>query len=231
MYWYNSGGEDGYKEMYGSSKSVFERERLSSAYSEPLRIDYADKKWASQKAYLESLAHQQNVSDRISLISPAGIFRMVASAICSSDARSHDRFMELTGHFRETFIRYLESKNIFSSFRYITPTPLQSFMTADEIIEKRTGGEFKTEKALDEWAGKQKDRMVSWEKLRKKEIPGTQPGDYPYLDISDMPRFQEQPKYLFTGLESTIVNIGLILIECVILFYIGFVAFIRYDVR
>ena len=139
--------------------------------------------------------------------------------------------MELTREYRETFIRYLESKNIFSSFRYITPTPPQSFMTGDEIIEKRTGGEFKTQKALDEWAGRQKDRMSFFEKLRKVEIPGAQPGDYPYLDISDIPRFQEQPKLLFTGLESTIVNIGLILIECVILFYVGFVAFIRYDVR
>jgi len=230
-WYYDAGGGDGCKELYGSSKSLFERERLSSAYSEPLRIDYADKKWASQKAYLESLAHQQSVADRISLISPAGIFRGVAAAICLSDANSQDRFMELTREYRETFIRYLESKNIFSSFRYITPTPPYSFMTGDEIIEKRTGGEFKTQKALDEWAGRQKDRMSSFEKLGKVEIPGTQPGDYPYLDISDMPRFHEQPKLLFTGLESTIVNIGLILIECVILFYVGFVAFIRYDVR
>jgi ABC-type transport system involved in multi-copper enzyme maturation permease subunit len=231
MYWYNSGGADGFKEIYGSSKSLFERERLSSAYAEPLRIDYADKKWASQAAYLESLARQQSVADRISLISPAGILRIVASAICLSDAHSQDRFMDLTRQYRETFIRYLESKNIFSSFRYITPTPPRSFMTGDEIIEKRTGGEFKTQKALDEWAGRQKDRMSSFEKLRKIEIPGTRPDDYPYLDISDMPQFQEQPKLLFTGLESTIVNIGLILIECVILFYVGFVVFIRYDVR
>jgi len=46
------GGEDGGKEIYGATRSFFERERLWTIYIEPLRIEYADKKWAHQNIFL-----------------------------------------------------------------------------------------------------------------------------------------------------------------------------------
>jgi hypothetical protein len=104
-------------------------------------------------------------------------------------------------------------------------------MTPDEIIEKRSGGEFKTVKELDEWSRRQKDQMSFFEKISKVDIPGTKPDDYPYLDVSDMPIFKGQPMRLFTGLESSVGSLGLMVVECIFLFYLGFVAFIRYDVR
>ena len=114
MSFYSSSGRDGAQESYGCSKSYMERLRLYKSYSEPQRIISADQKWAYQKAYLESLAHQRKVSDRISLISPASVFRMIASAICYSDMLSHEKFMERARQYRLTFIQYLESKNLFS---------------------------------------------------------------------------------------------------------------------
>lgn len=49
MSWYFNGGDDGKKEMYGCTASYFEMERQRSMISEPLRIDYAEKKWAAQE--------------------------------------------------------------------------------------------------------------------------------------------------------------------------------------
>jgi ABC-type transport system involved in multi-copper enzyme maturation permease subunit len=229
--WYHSNGDDGYVEAYGMTRTDFEMERRRCTVSEPLRIDYADKKWPSQKAYLDSLAHQARVAEGLSAISPAGIFRIAASAVCSTDIRYHENGMDRIRQYREAFVQYLQSKNIFASFRYVTAKPPETFLTEDQLVEKRTGGEFKTAQAFDAWAAKQKDARAPWLKLGKNKIPGDQPTDYPYMDISDMPGFQAQPESLFSSLESSILNIVLLLIEGIFLFYIGYVVFIRYDVR
>ena len=46
-----------------------------------------------------------------------------------------------------------------------------------------------------------------------------------------MPRFEVRAAALFSGLESSVLWVGFLLIEAVLLFYLGYVAFIRYDVR
>ena len=230
-YWWFSSDHDGYKETYGSSGAMFEIERRRSMISEPLRIEYADKKWASQKAYLDRLTRQARVAETISLVSPSGVFRTIASAICATDLRSRENEMDRIRQYRETFIRYLQNKNIFASFRWLTPALPESFLTEDEIIEKRTGGEFKTSKAFWAWAEQQKNRWAALQKLQKVKLSGENPKDFPYLEISDMPRFPERPQGLFSGLAESVLNIGLLLVEMVFLFYLSFVAFIRYDVR
>lgn len=230
-YWWWSNAYDGYKEGYGNTRAMFEIERRRSMISEPLRIEYADKKWASQKAYLDSLTHQARFAETISLVSPAGVFRTIASAICATDLRPYTNEMDRIRQYRETFIRYLENKNIFASFRWLTPAPPESFLTDDEIIERKTGGEFKTAKAFWAWATQNKDARAYSQKLNQGKIPGGQPDDYPFLDISDMPRFPERTKAFLSGLADSVADIGLLLVESVFLFYLSFVAFIKYDVR
>ncbi len=231
MGWYNIGGDDGHKEMYGCTASFFERERQRSLISEPLRLDYAEKKWASQKAYLDSLTRQAQIAERIALISPAGVFRTIASAICATDGHSYEKVMDRMRQYRETFIRYLQGKNIFASFRYFTPTSPQDMKTADWLVAARTGGEFKTMKAYDDWATGEKDFWVQWQRLNKVKLRGDQPDDFPFLDISDMPRFLDRAVSLLEGVENSIARIGILLVEAILLFYLGYIAFIRYDVR
>ncbi len=95
--------------------------------SEPIRIAYADKRWSSQKAYLDSLARQARAAERLSLVSPAGVFRAVASAVCRTDLDSHERQMDRARRYRETFVGWLQGKDIFESFRWITPTDPATF--------------------------------------------------------------------------------------------------------
>jgi ABC-type transport system involved in multi-copper enzyme maturation permease subunit len=229
--WYMNGGDDGYRETYGCSKSRFEQERLASMIEGPLLIDYADKKWAAQKSYLDGLVHQSRVAEGIAMASPAGLFRLIASAICSTDVRSHEQDLALARQYRETFIRYLQGKNIFASLRYITPTPPEAMLTGDQLVEKRSGGRFKTVREYDDWARKEKDFRARWQALQKVKVPYDNPDDFSYLDVSDMPGFPDRADSLFSGLAGTIPRIGLLLIEIVLLFYLGYVAFIRYDVR
>ena len=46
-----------------------------------------------------------------------------------------------------------------------------------------------------------------------------------------MPRFEVRAEALFSGLESSVLWVGFMLIEAVFLFSLGSIAFIRYDVR
>jgi ABC-type transport system involved in multi-copper enzyme maturation permease subunit len=229
--WWCSGGYDGGIETYGNPRDEFENFRRRAAISEPIRIDYAGRKWAPAKAYLDSLARQARAADRLSFLSPAGLFRAVASAVCRTDLASHERHMDRARQYRETFVRWLQGKDIFTSFRWLTPTDPKTFQTEDALVEKRTGGEFKTAKEYDAWASQQKDFRLRWEKLSTVDIKGDSPQDFPFLDVSDMPRFEVRAGSLFSGLEASVLWVGFMLIEAVLLFYLGYVAFIRYDVR
>jgi hypothetical protein len=78
--WWCSNGDDGFMETYGNPRPDFELFRRRAAISEPLRIQYADRRWALQKVYLDSLARQARAAESLSLVSPAGVFRTIASA-------------------------------------------------------------------------------------------------------------------------------------------------------
>jgi len=229
-FWCNS-GSDGVVETYGNSRSEFDLFRRRASISEPIRIDYADKKWALQKAYVDSLASQSRASERLSLASPTGIFRAIASFICATDLRTHEQELDWLRQYRETYIRFLRDQNLFDSFRWITPTSPESFRTQDELIALRTGGEFKTEKEFDAWAAQQTDFRARWQKLQKVKVFGDTPEDFPFLNVSDIPRFQDRPESLSAGLETSLIYTGILIFEMIFLFSLGFVAFIRYDVR
>jgi hypothetical protein len=228
---YSYTGEDGDTESYGCSRSYFEWKRQLAAFSEPLRIEYADRKWAPQKAYLDSLDHQAKSSEELSRVSPAGLFRSIAAALCATDRHAYEAEIDQAREYRETFIRYLQGKNAFSSFRWLTAAPPGSFKTADELAALRSGGKFKNLRAWGDWALRQKDFMAPFNVLNVVKIPGEEPDDYPYMDVSDMPRFLARPHSLLSGLAESAQEIGLLLIEAIFLFYLSYVAFLRYDVR
>jgi ABC-type transport system involved in multi-copper enzyme maturation permease subunit len=229
--WWCSSEDDGSVEVYGNARDEFENFRRRSAISEPIRIDYADRKWASQKAYLDGLSRQARAGTRFSFLSPAGLFRAVASAVCRTDLESHERHMDRGRQYRETFIRWLRGKDIFSSFRWITPTDPAAFRGEDELVALRTGGEFRTARELEDWASKQTDARARWLKVSQVKVAGDRPDDFPFLDVSDMPRFEVRAAALLSGLESSLLWVGFLMIEATFLFYLGYVAFIRYDVR
>jgi ABC-type transport system involved in multi-copper enzyme maturation permease subunit len=231
MNWWMSGGDDGSRETYGCTASFFERQRREMAASEPMRLDNADRKWGPQKAYLDSLSRQSRAAEGMALASPAGVFRAVAAAVCGTDRRAQERRLDEVRRYRETFISWLKGKNIFEKYEYITPTPPSAFRTADQLVEARSGGRFKTMAEYDAWAQKQPDARQRFMVLRTVDVPGDSPEDYPFLNIGDMPRFPERPVSTAALLGGPVVRLGLLLFEAILLFALAFVAVIRYDVR
>ena len=229
--WYSNGGDDGYQEAYGCTASYFDHKRLGASLSEPMRIDNADRKWGPQAAYLDSLTRQARAADLLSMVSPAGIFRLVGTALCGTDWRAEASRLAGLRRYRETFVRYLQGKNIFSSFSYITPAPPSTFRTADQLVAARSGGEFKTLAEYDSWVAKQTDFRAQWQVLYKVAVPGGKPDDYPYLVADDLPRYVDRAGFLSAAAGVSGFRLSALVFEVIFLFALGYIAFLRYDVR
>ena len=228
MNWNMNRSSDGRLIVSGNTKSMMERYRKQHEFTEPLRIDYADKKWRLQKAYRDDLDEQRNFADTITLISPSEVFRLVCASLCRTDVASHYRFMDRVRRYRDEFIDFFRDRKIFSSFIYFTPQPPETFLTADEIVRIRTGGEFNTFDEFKEWLT---THTVTFAPLFKVEIPGTKHEEYPYLDLSDVPVFQWQSSNILADLMQVIIKVAALILISIFLFYLSFLSFLRYDVR
>jgi len=227
-YWNYWGGEYGDYEEAGSPDLVMKYHWQLNQFTEPLRIDYADKKWPLQKSYLEELDRQRKFAERLSLLSPSEIFRLAASTLCGTDVSAHYSFLERTREYREEFIDFFKNKKIFESYQYFTRQPPENLMTLDEIIRVRSGGLVNNQQELSEWQRLNKD---GFSVLFKVDIPGSHNEDYEPLDLSDMPKFNWQQGTIAGNLKKCLDKIGMLVSAGVLLFFLSFVSFVRYDVR
>ncbi|MCE5249213.1 ABC transporter permease subunit, partial [bacterium] len=94
--------DDGHFELGGQSPEFMDFQRRTCQYSEPLRIEYADRKWMLQKRYLDQLDRQRKRAETLSLLSPTELFHLIASSVCRTDVQSHYHFLDIVGQYRET---------------------------------------------------------------------------------------------------------------------------------
>jgi ABC-type transport system involved in multi-copper enzyme maturation permease subunit len=221
---YYQGGSDGFKLIGEATKSLMERERRINEYSEPLRVQYADKKWPFRERYLHELEKQQKLAEYLSFLSPSEIFKESASALSGTNYESHNNFLKQTRNYRDLLIdNYLKNK-LFGSFSYFTQIDPGSFMTADELINYRSNGIFKT---LSEF---NTESHGDWKYLSKSN-PNSNVFEWKPIDISGLPQFQYQSLNVLTDISNSLIYIGVLLGIGIILFWLSFLSFIRYDVR
>lgn len=220
-YW---GGDDGFKLIGGATKGLMERERRINEYCEPLRVQYADKKWPFREKYLHELEKQQKLAKYLSFLSPSEIFKESASALCSTNYESHNNFLNQTRNYRLVLIDHYSKKDLFGSFSYFTQLNPGSFMTADELINYQSNGLCKT---LREFESK---FQGDWKYLTK-IIPNSNVFEWKPIDMSDLPRFEYQNLNVLTDISNSLIYIGILLGFGIIMFWLSFLSFIRYDVR
>ena len=162
------------------------------------------------------------------LLSPTEMFRFAASALCRTDVLSQYRFMERTLNYREELIQFFEDNNTFASFEYFTRQDPETFMDPDEIIRTRTGGQFKTAGEYGEWA---RAHNGDFSPLWKVDIPGTNNRGYEPLDLSRVPEFVWEPVTVSGDVKKSLEKLGVLALAGIIVFYLSFVSFTRYDVR
>jgi len=228
FYWGGKVGEDGYMEFAGASRSTMDFRRQLFEFTEPLRIECADKMGVKQKEWMDKLEAQIKLANRLALLSPTDVFRQVSSPLCRTDDATDRLLGESLQRYRDDFIGYLKAKNVFSSYEYFTHQPPGTFMDYDEIVRVRSGGQFNSAAEFIKW---QKEHGGDRSPLNKVPIPGTAITDYPTLKLADMPIFECKSPSMLGGLRQSMGKIaGIICVELV-LFFLIFVRFVRYDVR
>ena len=227
--WGSGLGQEGYYEFAGGSRITMEFWRQFLEFAEPLRIEYADKKWVKGKEFGDKLEAQMKLANRLALLSPTDVFRQVSNALCRTDDDTRRwLFDESLLRYRDDFIGYLKAKKVFSSYEYFTRQPPGTFMDYDEIVRVRSGGQFNFAAEFIQW---QKEHGGDRSPLNKVPIPGTEVTGYPPLELTDMPIFECQSPSIPGVLRQSMGKIaGLIGVELV-LFFLTFVCFVRYDVR
>ena len=134
-----SGGDDGYEELSGRLKEMTRFHQMMNTWSEPVRMEYEDKKWVVQKDYFDQLNHQQQIQQGLSWLSPSEIFTQIADILCRTDVNTFNKYMESIRNYREEVINYFVKNNLFNSYRYFTVQPENEFPTAREWEDIESG--------------------------------------------------------------------------------------------
>ena len=210
-HWNWNGGGDGYDEMYGCTYEANEFHRRLNIWREPMRLNYADKKWAFQKSWLDALAKQERIRQMISWLSPSEIFTQISSNLSRTSADTYLTYMEKVREYRETLITYFKDKSLFSSFTYFTPQDPKSFVKQADLNAMAESGE------------------IDWIHFK---VPATWgPDYYKPLNLDDVPKFNHQ---MATSSETFKQSIGLLiglLLPGIVFLTAIIIIFMKYDVR
>jgi ABC-type transport system involved in multi-copper enzyme maturation permease subunit len=203
-------GWEGTRLVMYATKSVLEYERRKKELVIPIIRQKCDEKWAIQSDYLQQLYRQEKTVRYLSYLSPAGIFKHIASVICRTDPGSETHFMNQTRQFHDAYYGFFEQNGIFYSYAYFTGMNESEF--SDDLNHIR---ELKYQ--------------------FDKEHADLQFSDYPSamnkVDTGHLPRFTYVQPTLGNDLYEQLWLIAGIVIAYILLFWLSFVSFIKYDVR
>ncbi|MDL2304038.1 ABC transporter permease subunit [Bacteroides sp. OttesenSCG-928-D19] len=206
--WENyDGGDDGYENLSGGRLEVAQTHRLKNLWSEPYRMEMADKIWPIQKDYLDKLILQQKTQQYLSWLSPSEIFGQATDALCRTDMQAFLRYMETQREYRQTMIRYFMDNNLFGSFRYFTPQPEEDFIPEQEIDDYYAGKGGRI--YADDWS----------------------PSNYPNIDTSDVPRYVYVMSSPMQTFQAALGRLAALLLISIVLLGATIARFMKYDVR
>lgn len=203
--YYNFNQPDGERYIFsGGSRDVPTLHQQLQIWATPVMLNYADKKWALQRNYLDGLVRQQQLQQAIAWLSPSELFAQTTEALCRTDANSFLNYMESLRNYRETVISYFKDNKLFESISYFTPEPLEDFPTQAELDSG------------DSEAWKKYERGYS---------------EYPKVDTSGLPRYIPQNQSLSVALGDALGRLCALLGLAIVLLVGTIVSFMKYDVR
>jgi ABC-type transport system involved in multi-copper enzyme maturation permease subunit len=186
-----------------------EYERRKKELMNPILMDNSDKKWAIQSDYLQQLYRQENIVSYLSCLSPSEIFKQVAGSLCKTGMESEIHFMDQVRQFQDVFYGYFFQNKIYSSYAYFTPQKESDFP--------------------ENWEESMK-YYTTWKESAKPES-AFDFKSFGYIDTSGLPTFSYIQPTLGKDLINRIYLLAGILTACMLLFWLSFISFLRYDIR
>ncbi len=203
---YNNCNGDGpeYLELAGGPRETPLFHQQMQIWATPVMLNYADKKWALQRNYLDGLIRQQQLQQAIAWLSPSELFAQTTEVLCHTNTGSFLKYMESIRNYRESVITYFKDHKLFESISYFTGQPLVDFPTQKEMDSG------------DETARKRYNRLNS---------------EFPVLDTNGVPRYIPQPVTLSATLGDALGRLCALLGLAIVLLIATIVSFMKYDVR
>ncbi|MDR1054508.1 MAG: ABC transporter permease subunit [Prevotellaceae bacterium] len=213
--------DDGRIEFYGGPKVTFDFHRILTPFEVSYLLDYADKKWALQKSYVDDLMKQEKTQHYLSLLSPSEIFIQLSSSLCHTDANAHSLYMDKLREYRESMIQYFRSNKYFESSLWFTPNKYDLLCDSEEEYKKLSGDWY--EAFL---KGKEAEKEFS-EKYMPKEWLSE---NNAYLDLSDFPRFAYKPQITGPALNYAISRFAMLLFIALVILMLTMLRFSGYRI-
>jgi ABC-type transport system involved in multi-copper enzyme maturation permease subunit len=189
-------------------KRTMEYERRRKELSNPILLKLCDDKWALQSEYLQKLYRQEKTVRYLSCLSPAGIFKYISALLCRTGLDSDVHFMNQARQFHDIYFGYFVQNRIFASYSYFTAADESTFTDDEEELKIRA----------EQFKKNNPGRDIYHETL------GT-------VDTGNLPRFTYTQLTLEKELLTHLWLVAGILIACILLFWLSYVSFIKYDVR
>jgi len=101
-----------------ATKNLVQYKQKLNAFTEPLRIRYADEAWQTARRHFDSLKRQKELAKFISRMSPIYPYEILITGLSRTDVRSFEGFAKQSREYRQQMIDYLYGKKAFSSIRY-----------------------------------------------------------------------------------------------------------------
>jgi len=207
---------------WGGTKVFLAEKRVMTAYlervkfSEPLRIQYADKVNSVRQEYFRELEGQSSLANNLARISPSVSYENLMSALAKTDLNSYMKFIGRARIYRDELINYLQSKEAFKSFLYITRQKEEEMFDGEEFQKW-----FK--KYWDEWdrqikAGKKPSEADPWNSVKP-------------LNLNDMPVFQFKGLSIAGNIGYTMPDLAILIALNLIFFLFVYISFLRGGVR
>jgi ABC-type transport system involved in multi-copper enzyme maturation permease subunit len=175
----------------------------------PTVLDYATKKWQLQQAYLQQLYRQQKVIKYLSCLSPSEILKYVSASLCKSDMESHVDFMDKARNYRNQFFTWYKEHGIYSSYSYFSPTKESEIPKNWEEANAAYG---------------------RWQSEAKPESTFDL-SSLGFVSTTELPRFVYTDRNIISGLADQLWIFAALIAACIVLVWVTFRSFLKYDIR
>jgi ABC-type transport system involved in multi-copper enzyme maturation permease subunit len=209
--------------MVFAPRATVEYDRRREELSVPILMNNCTRKWAIQSAYLQKIYRQERTMRYLTCLSPAGIFRHIAAALCRTGIDSEVHFMTRARQFQDDFYGYYVQNRIFQSYAYITPQKEENLPADMEGViaqEQEWQEKFASKVNASNYSDYLHGDILDFGRL-----------GFEYLNTQSLPRFNCPPLMLGSDLYGQLYLIAGILIICLLLFWFSYMSFIKYDVR
>lgn len=188
---------------FGVLEYAIKRAQLEKEY-----IDAAEYSWRQyQEIYLLPLRRQATLNHALDLVAPAAMFRRCTSVLSRTDVDNYESFFERAREYRHQCIDYLDRKGVYSNNAHL----FFSRLAKEEINYEATA-----------------QRMERYKKDRS-FIPWID--QQPPLDLRDAPSYTLTEANLVGDASRIALELGLMLLYCVLLGTTGIIVLNKYDVR